>query len=202
MLRKLANIDEFDVGRMYRVRFPDGLEYDVGDDELMKSPADYYRPDCKKAVQEKGLKSSMKKYQIKEKVMCISESGYNRQLNRGKPDSPKCIICKVALKQDYKCGTRQGDMTNYRNGSHCPGCGIKYTVSPNAPEWQYKALTAWERTKIASKKGVHAYDVCRYCSGTPPHDIYNEVWKCACGSLVIGLPIKVGGVIDHGYDVP
>ena len=31
--------------KVYRVRFPDGLEYDVFDDELMKSPEDYYRPD-------------------------------------------------------------------------------------------------------------------------------------------------------------
>ncbi len=30
---------------LYRVRFADGLEYDAFDDELVKSPADYYRPD-------------------------------------------------------------------------------------------------------------------------------------------------------------
>ena len=33
--------------RTYKVRFPEGLEYDVFDDELMKSPAEYYRPDYK-----------------------------------------------------------------------------------------------------------------------------------------------------------
>lgn len=45
VLNKLTNIDEYEVGRMYRVRFSDGLEYDVCDDELVKSPKDYYRPD-------------------------------------------------------------------------------------------------------------------------------------------------------------
>ena len=47
VLHKLTDIDKYDVGKMYRVRFADGLEYDVGDDELMKSPEDYYRPDYK-----------------------------------------------------------------------------------------------------------------------------------------------------------
>lgn len=47
VLNKLTNIDGFDVGKMYRVRFGDGLEYDVSDDELMQSPNDYYRPNYK-----------------------------------------------------------------------------------------------------------------------------------------------------------
>ena len=119
-----------------------------------------------------------------------------------KPDSPKCIICKVPLVQDYKPGSRQGDITNYKNGSHCPNCGLKYAQNPNAPEWQYKELSASERKKIASKRGVYACDVCKYCGGTPPHNVYNELWKCSCGSLLIGLPVLVAGLIDHGYDVP
>lgn len=32
---------------MYRVRFPDGFEYDIFDDELVASPKDFYRPDYK-----------------------------------------------------------------------------------------------------------------------------------------------------------
>lgn len=47
ILNKLTNIDEADIGRMYRVRFSDGFEGDVCDDELVKSPKDYYRPDYK-----------------------------------------------------------------------------------------------------------------------------------------------------------
>jgi len=31
--------------RMYRVRFADGFEHDVFDDELVATTADYYRPD-------------------------------------------------------------------------------------------------------------------------------------------------------------
>lgn len=31
--------------RVYRVRFKDGFEYDVFEDELMDSPEDFYRPD-------------------------------------------------------------------------------------------------------------------------------------------------------------
>jgi len=45
LLHKLDNVDEFEVGRMYRARFSDGFEYDVGDDELVKSPSEFYRPD-------------------------------------------------------------------------------------------------------------------------------------------------------------
>lgn len=45
VLNKKTDVDEGKVGRMYRVRFTDGLEYDVCDDELVKSPSDYYRPD-------------------------------------------------------------------------------------------------------------------------------------------------------------
>lgn len=56
--------------------------------------------------------------------------------------------------------------------------------------------------EIARKRMVYAYDVCPYCGGTPPHNVYNEVWKCSCGHLGVGLPTMVGGMIDHGYDVP
>ena len=48
VLRKLKNIeevDEADCSRMYEVKFPDGFTYNVCDDELVKSPQDYYRPD-------------------------------------------------------------------------------------------------------------------------------------------------------------
>jgi len=78
----------------------------------------------------------------------------------------------------------------------------KIYFNPEAPEWQYKELTPRERKKIASEKGVEVYNVCKYCGGTPPHNVYNEVWKCGCGSLCVGLPVMVGGLIDHGYDVP
>ncbi len=47
VLNKIANVDEQDVGRMYRIRFTDGFEYDVCDDELLKSPQEYTRPDYK-----------------------------------------------------------------------------------------------------------------------------------------------------------
>ncbi len=46
ILNKITDTD-IEVGRMYRVRFPDGLEYDVFNNELVKSPSDYYRPDYK-----------------------------------------------------------------------------------------------------------------------------------------------------------
>ncbi len=90
----------------------------------------------------------------------------------------------------------------HNNGSHCPKCGLKYAINPDAPKYQYGELSASERRKIANERRVEVYEVCRYCGGTPPHNVYNEVWKCPCGSLCIGLPIKVGGMIDHGYDVP
>jgi hypothetical protein len=48
VLNRESNIDEVYVGKIYRVRFPDGFEYDVCDDELLKSPSEYYRPDYKK----------------------------------------------------------------------------------------------------------------------------------------------------------
>lgn len=44
ILNKLDNPDEFDVGRMYLIRFPDSFEHEVFDDELLKGPSDYYRP--------------------------------------------------------------------------------------------------------------------------------------------------------------
>jgi hypothetical protein len=40
-------VDEADVGRMYRVRFTDGFEYDIFDDELIKDPSRFQRPDYK-----------------------------------------------------------------------------------------------------------------------------------------------------------
>jgi hypothetical protein len=36
--------------RVYKVRFEDGFEYDVFEDELMDSPKDFYRPDPKKEL--------------------------------------------------------------------------------------------------------------------------------------------------------
>ena len=49
VLRKLRVPEECDaeVSPMYRVRFSDGLEYDVCDDELMPSPKYFNRPDYK-----------------------------------------------------------------------------------------------------------------------------------------------------------
>jgi len=44
-----ANTDR-EVGRVYRVKFADGFEYDAMDDELVKSPSDYYRPDYRRIV--------------------------------------------------------------------------------------------------------------------------------------------------------
>lgn len=34
--------------RMYLVKFPDGSEFEVFDDELIKSPSEFYRPDYKR----------------------------------------------------------------------------------------------------------------------------------------------------------
>lgn len=45
VLYKEDDVDEGDVGRIYMVRFADGYEYDVFDDELVKNPTDFYRPD-------------------------------------------------------------------------------------------------------------------------------------------------------------
>ncbi|KKK94784.1 hypothetical protein LCGC14_2679340 [marine sediment metagenome] len=45
VLSKYAGMDEAETGRLYRVRFADGLEYDVWDDELMKSSDEFYMPD-------------------------------------------------------------------------------------------------------------------------------------------------------------
>lgn len=42
VLNKIPDCDE---SRMYSVRFNDGFEYDVFDDELMKTPKEYFRPD-------------------------------------------------------------------------------------------------------------------------------------------------------------
>lgn len=126
-------------------------------------------------------------------------------MGKEKPDSPECKICNVALVQDYTSAPviyGSGGFRSWRAGSHCPNCGLKYTRNPNAPEWRYRELSAEERKEIASKKGVYVYDVCKYCGDTPPHNVYNAVWECRCGNLSIGLPIMVGGLIDHGYDVP
>ena len=46
-LRNIEEVDEADVGRMYKVIFADGFEAHVTDDELVKSPSDFYRPDYK-----------------------------------------------------------------------------------------------------------------------------------------------------------
>jgi len=48
ILNKITNIDEADVGRMYRVRFNNGFEYDVCDDELVSSPSEFERPDYRR----------------------------------------------------------------------------------------------------------------------------------------------------------
>lgn len=45
VLNKIADIDEADIGRMYRVRFDDGFEHDVFDDELIVNPIKFCRPD-------------------------------------------------------------------------------------------------------------------------------------------------------------
>ncbi len=46
VLRKITDsIEEAEVGKMYRAKFSDGFEYDVCDDELVKSPTDFERPD-------------------------------------------------------------------------------------------------------------------------------------------------------------
>ena len=44
VLYRLKNTDAL----YYRVKFSDGLEYDVFDDELVASPNEFYRPDYKK----------------------------------------------------------------------------------------------------------------------------------------------------------
>ena len=40
-------VDEYEVGKMYLVRFADGFEWSVFDDELVKNPNEFYRPDYK-----------------------------------------------------------------------------------------------------------------------------------------------------------
>ena len=45
VLNKITDIDEADVGKMYRVKFSDSFEYDVCDDELMHHPSEFSRPD-------------------------------------------------------------------------------------------------------------------------------------------------------------
>jgi hypothetical protein len=48
ILNKITEgVEELEVGKMYRVRFADGFEYDVLDDELLKTQKDFYRPDYK-----------------------------------------------------------------------------------------------------------------------------------------------------------
>lgn len=39
-----------EVGKMYRIRFTDGFEYEIFDDELVNNPSDFYRPDYKVEV--------------------------------------------------------------------------------------------------------------------------------------------------------
>ena len=47
---------------MYRVRFPDGVEWDVFDDELVSDPSEFYRPDYKrKVVGSKSARGSRKR---------------------------------------------------------------------------------------------------------------------------------------------
>ncbi len=62
ILNKLTQgVEEKEVGKMYRVRFKDGFEYDACNDELLKSPIEYYRPDYNKGV-ENGLLSGTDTY--------------------------------------------------------------------------------------------------------------------------------------------
>jgi len=51
VLKKISepnSAGEHETGRMYRIRFGDGFEYDIFDDELVKSPEGFYRPDYEK----------------------------------------------------------------------------------------------------------------------------------------------------------
>ena len=45
VLKKTQDGDGDLESRMYSVRFPDGFEYSVFDDELVKSPKDFYNED-------------------------------------------------------------------------------------------------------------------------------------------------------------
>lgn len=45
VLNRIANVDECEVGKMYRVRFADGFEYGVFSDELVSDPKEFKRPD-------------------------------------------------------------------------------------------------------------------------------------------------------------
>lgn len=47
VLHELENID-IETGQMYRVKFTDGFEAGVFEDELVESPAEFYRGDYKK----------------------------------------------------------------------------------------------------------------------------------------------------------
>ena len=48
VLKKIQDAHDKDCEvSMYCVRFSDGFEWDVWDDELVKSPSEFYRPDYK-----------------------------------------------------------------------------------------------------------------------------------------------------------
>ena len=64
ILNKITEgVEEREVGKMYRVKFVDGFQYDVCDDELVKSPADFERPDylARKSTKDQGRKRRSKK---------------------------------------------------------------------------------------------------------------------------------------------
>ena len=53
VLSKQKDVD-IETGNMYRVRFNDGIEWDVFNDELVKSIDEFYRPEYKTASTRKG----------------------------------------------------------------------------------------------------------------------------------------------------
>ncbi|GAH10911.1 unnamed protein product [marine sediment metagenome] len=53
ILKQLEDVEPIGDGepiKLYRVKFNDGFEYDVFEDELMDSPREFYRPDYAKEV--------------------------------------------------------------------------------------------------------------------------------------------------------
>jgi hypothetical protein len=53
-----AKYQDGEIGYMYKVRFDDGFENEVFEDELVKSPEEFYRPDYKPT--QKGEQCSTK----------------------------------------------------------------------------------------------------------------------------------------------
>jgi len=48
----------------------------------------------------------------------------------------KCPVCRSEnIEQDYRMGSwRSGSMSNYRDGSHCTNCGIKFSFNKGDKE--------------------------------------------------------------------